>query len=75
VKSLNCEECGEEFADVKNNRASRRFCSDRCRYRARDRRDYQADPERERARVKAYYAKNREQVLARAKARRKTNAA
>jgi hypothetical protein len=65
VKRLTCEECGVEFVDVKNNRASRRFCSDRCRYRARDRRRYETDPEKVRERSRSYYWRYREEVLAR----------
>ncbi len=66
-----CEECGEQFENLTETRASKRFCSDRCRYRARDRKRYAADPGAQRARSRAYYLANREAVLARAAARRK----
>jgi len=70
-----CEECGGEFENLKDTRASKRFCSDKCRYRHRDRLRYERDPEGERARGRAYYAANREQVLARLRARAARKAA
>jgi hypothetical protein len=66
-----CEECGEEFPNLKETRASKRFCSDRCRYRARDRKRYQADPDAQRERARAWYWANRERVLARMSAERR----
>jgi endogenous inhibitor of DNA gyrase (YacG/DUF329 family) len=68
--SVSCEECGEEFEYVPGARNSKRFCSDRCRYRNRDRRRYAENPERERAKSRAYYAANRERVIERVKARK-----
>jgi hypothetical protein len=58
-----CEECGGEFQNLKDTRASKRFCSDKCRYRARDRKRYQANPDAERERSRRYYAANRERKL------------
>ena len=63
-----CEECGGEVDRRTTPRSS--FCSDPCRYRARERRRYEADPEAARARARAYYWANREAVLARAAAKR-----
>jgi ssDNA-binding Zn-finger/Zn-ribbon topoisomerase 1 len=68
-KGLTCEECGQPFTDMKEGRRGRRFCSPKCRYRNRDRRRYEADPEGERAKSRAYYAANRERVIARVIAR------
>jgi hypothetical protein len=62
-KGLVCEECGEPF--VERGRAGRRFCSDKHRYRARDRRRYELDPEGEREKSRLHYAANRERVIAR----------
>jgi len=70
MRADKCEECGEPFEYMREARMSKRFCSDRCRYRNRDRRRYAEDPERERAKSRAYYAANRERVIARVKARR-----
>lgn len=58
-----CEECGAEFEG--RVRRGTKFCSDRCRYRHRDRQRYAADPEGERAKSRRYYAANRERVIAR----------
>jgi hypothetical protein len=55
-----CEECGKEFENLMETRASKRFCSDRCRYRARDR---MRDPDVERERSRRYYWANRERKL------------
>jgi endogenous inhibitor of DNA gyrase (YacG/DUF329 family) len=68
-----CEECGEEVDYSRTRRTSRRlFCSDKCRYRARDRRRYEADPEGQRERSRRYYAEHRDEVLAKAAERRGT---
>jgi hypothetical protein len=68
-----CEECGEEIVFSRSRRTSRRlFCSDKRRYRDRDRRRYEADPEGQREKSRRYYALNREKVLAKAAARRAT---
>lgn len=70
-EALACEECGKEFEDLRRCRRGKRFCSDRCRYRHRDRAKYVADPEHERAKSRAYYARNRERVIARVTARKR----
>jgi len=57
-----CAECGETFV---RRSARARFCSDKCRYRQRDRQRYAADPEGERAKSRRYYAAHREAVIAR----------
>jgi hypothetical protein len=62
-----CEECGGPVVS-KSGRA--RFCTPRCRYKARDRARYERDPERERERSRRYYAQNRELVLGKAAAKR-----
>jgi hypothetical protein len=60
-----CEECGEELVfDPHRGHTTRRFCSDKCRYRSKDRKRYAANPERERERSRRYYAANREKKLA-----------
>jgi hypothetical protein len=74
MQALTCVECGEELEDVWRHRSTRQFCSDRCRYRHRDRLRYAADPEGERAKSRAYYARNREAVIARVIARQKAKA-
>jgi hypothetical protein len=68
-----CEECGGEIPNDpwKSRNTNKRFCSDRCRLRVRDRLRYAADPEAARARSRAYYAANRERVIARVIATRK----
>ena len=71
---MTCEECGGDlfaFVEAKNTRRGKRFCSDKCRYRHRDRRRYAADPEREREKSRRYYAANRERVLARVRERQR----
>jgi Glutaminase len=55
----NCAECGQELG---RGRRHRRFCSDKCRYRYRDRVRYAADPENEREKSRRYYRANRERV-------------
>jgi hypothetical protein len=67
-----CEECGGPTPNDpwKSRRTKKRFCSDKCRYRARDRERYAADPEGQREKSRAYYAANRERVIARVRARR-----
>jgi len=60
-----CAECQQPFAA----RGRGRYGSDRCRYKRRDRLDYQRDPEGERAKALTYYRTHREQVLAKAAAR------
>jgi hypothetical protein len=67
-----CEECGGPLIIGRELRRTfrRRFCSPKCRYRARDRRRYELDPEGERERSRRYYAANREAVLVRAKHRK-----
>jgi hypothetical protein len=67
---MTCEECGQEIPNMRFARASKRFCSDKCRYRHYNRLRYERDPEGERARSRAYYVANREKVLARMKAAR-----
>jgi hypothetical protein len=64
--------CGRSFAP---NSGKQRYCSDRCRYRARDRRDYAADREGELARSRRYYERHREKKLAKVKASRGLTAA
>lgn len=59
-----CAECGKTFV---RSVARARFCSDRCRYRHRDRLKYAADPEGESAKARSYYATHREAVIARVK--------
>ena len=65
-----CEECGGEIPYSRDRKTTTRHCSDKCRYRARDRRRYAVDPEVARARSRAYYWANRERVLERAAAKR-----
>ena len=67
-----CEECGKPVEGGLSRRYTtrKRFCSDGCRYKARDRLRYERDPERERERSRRYYATHREAVLARARAKR-----
>jgi hypothetical protein len=63
-----CAECGGELETdpwTSRRRFGPRYCSPRCRYRARDRRRHAEDPERQRAKSRAYYAANRAQVLER----------
>ena len=67
TKPRPCEECGRPVAS-KSGRA--RFCTPRCRYKARDRARYQRDPERERERSRRYYAQHRELVLDKAAEKR-----
>jgi len=64
---LVCEECQKPFEDLWHRRRPR-YCGSKCRYKARDRRRYQADPEGERAKSRAYYVANREHVIQRVKA-------
>jgi hypothetical protein len=54
-----CEECGGQLGP--SHRGNTRYCSPKCRYKARDR---AKNPEAERARSRAYYAANREAILA-----------
>jgi hypothetical protein len=70
-KGLACEECAQPFEDLRNSRRGRRFCSSKCRYRHRDRRRYELDPEGEREKSRRYYAANRERVIARVTMRKK----
>ena len=63
----NCFECGQELG---RGRSHRRFCSDKCRYRFRDRLRYAADPEGEREKSRRCYEANREKVLARMRPKR-----
>ena len=72
-RGLDCEEYGEPIPDLRHTRSGRRFCSDKCRYRARDRKRYEADPEFQRERSRRYYRENREVVLARAAQRRQSS--
>ena len=51
-----------------------RFCKSGCRYKARDRRRYETDPDGVRAKSRAYYARNRERVIARVTARQRAAA-
>jgi hypothetical protein len=67
---VTCMECGGEIPYSRDRKTTTRYCSPKCRYRARDRKRYAADPDGERARSRAYYAAHREQVLDRAAARR-----
>jgi endogenous inhibitor of DNA gyrase (YacG/DUF329 family) len=62
-----CAECGNDLDFDSVPRAA--FCSDRCRYRFRDRRNYVEDPEREREKSRRYYERNRDAVLARRRVR------
>ena len=62
-----CAECGIDLYFETVPRAA--FCSDRCRYKFRDRRNHLENPEREREKSRRYYARNREAVLARRRAR------
>jgi hypothetical protein len=50
--------------------SSVQFCSEKCRYKARDRARYATDAEGARERARAYYWANRERVLEKAAARR-----
>ena len=68
---MTCEDCGQSFENLMEVRASKRYCSPKCRYRARDRRRQAEDPEKQRARSRAYYAANRERVLEKAAARQR----
>jgi endogenous inhibitor of DNA gyrase (YacG/DUF329 family) len=61
-----CEECGERFRVLRDTRASKRFCSDRCKSRAR----YRRNPEPVRERTRAYYWAHRDELLAKAKLKR-----
>ena len=70
---LACEECGEPLEDVLHHRRGRRFCSAKCRYRARDRERCQADPEGQREKSRRYYAANREKVIQRVIANRRAH--
>jgi endogenous inhibitor of DNA gyrase (YacG/DUF329 family) len=63
-----CAECGVDLHHELVPRSA--FCSDRCRYRFRDRRRYVENPEGERERSRRYYAEHREAVLGRAAAKR-----
>src|SRR5688572_27050525 len=65
-----CEECGGEIPYSRGRKTTTQYCSDKCRYKSRDRARYAADPEGARARARAYYAANREKVLEKAGARR-----
>jgi hypothetical protein len=69
-----CEECSEpiEIGVGERYTTRRRFCTDGCRYRARDR---LRDPEKERERSRRYYSTHREEVLARARAKRERESA
>ena len=71
-RARSCAECGAHLHYKLVPRSV--FCSDRCRYRFRDRRRLVKDPERERARSKSYYWRNREMVLAKAAAKRRERA-
>ncbi len=62
-----CAECEKTFV---RRSVRARFCSATCRYRHRDRCDYEADPEAERASSRRYYAAHREAVIARVIAHR-----
>jgi hypothetical protein len=72
VGEKQCEECEGPIPNDpwKSRRTNKRYCSDKCRYRARDRARYAKDPEQARERSRRYYAENRERVLAKARARR-----
>ena len=67
---VTCQECGGDIPYSRDRKTTTRYCSPKCRYRARDRARYAADPKRERGRARAYYWANREQVLEKAAARR-----
>jgi hypothetical protein len=62
-----CAECGQELG---RGRSHRTFCSDKCRYRFRDRLRYASDPEGEREKSHRYYEANCEKVLARMRVNR-----
>jgi endogenous inhibitor of DNA gyrase (YacG/DUF329 family) len=68
-----CPECGAEVNRRERPRAL--YCSDACRYRARDRDRYAADPEAAREKSRRYYHANRERVIARVRARQKAKEA
>ena len=55
-----CAECGVLFVTPSGRG---RFCSPKCRYRARDRRRYEDDPDAIRAASRRWYALNRERKL------------
>lgn len=55
-------ECGREFEPRSG---KQRYCQDACRYRRRDRLDYERDPDGERAKYRDNYSRNRDAVLER----------
>jgi hypothetical protein len=66
---IQCAECGQPFQRKKRGRPAK-FCSARCCYRHRDRRDYERNPDAERERARRYYWNHRDQVRAKAAAKR-----
>jgi hypothetical protein len=64
-----CEECGSPIFS-RSGRA--RFCTPKCRYKARDRERYSTDSAAIKARVRAWYAENREYALDRAASKRRS---
>jgi hypothetical protein len=64
-----CAECRQPFERKQRIQRRRRFCSPACRYRSRDRRRYEDDPNGGRAKSRDYYRRNRLKGLAKANAR------
>jgi hypothetical protein len=67
-RNRRCAECSTDLDWRTVPRSA--FCSDKCRYRFRDRRKYAQNPDPERARSRSYYWRNREAVLEKAAAKR-----
>lgn len=65
-----CVECGGDIPYLRDGKTTKQYCSPKCRYKARDRAKYAANPEGERERSRAYYWRNREAVLEKAAAKR-----
>ena len=63
-----CADCKRELNFRERPRSA--FCSEKCRYRYRDRVRYSRDVEAQRERSRRYYQTHREQVLARSQAKR-----
>lgn len=63
MRGVTCGECGGAIEFNRSRTSVTVFCSPKCRYKARDRARYAADPEGARAKARAYYWANRERVL------------
>jgi hypothetical protein len=67
---VTCIECGGDLPYFRDRKSSKEYCSPKCRYKARDRARYAANPDRERERSRRYYAEHREEILEKAAAKR-----